>query len=82
MIVTHVSPDIEGMPSKHRNDPVSTFYYFDGSKLLIKTKSKVWCYGHTHSHADYHHKNGCRLVNNALGYPIEKTGVKIRTIEL
>lgn len=82
VIVTHVSPDAEGMPSKHRNDPVSTFYYFDGSKLLSTAKNKVWCYGHTHTRADYLHKDGCRLINNALGYPVEKNGTKIKTIEL
>ncbi|WP_317967786.1 metallophosphoesterase [Paenibacillus sp. CCS19] len=82
VIVTHVSPDASNMPTRNLNDPVSTFYYFDGFHLLSRAKGKVWCYGHTHTHADYYHQEGCRLVNNALGYPDEKTGAKIRTIQL
>lgn len=62
VIVTHVSTDASSNPFESKNDPVSTFYYFDGSHLLERADGKVWLYGHTHSHADYVHPNGCRLI--------------------
>ncbi|MEK4449426.1 MULTISPECIES: metallophosphoesterase family protein [Paenibacillus] len=82
VIVTHVGPDAESMPKMYKNSPISTFFYFDGSNLLARAKDKIWCYGHTHSHADYYHSDGCRLINNAFGYPNEKIGTPIRTIHL
>ncbi|MFC5528358.1 metallophosphoesterase family protein [Cohnella yongneupensis] len=82
VIVTHVGPDASSMPTKYKDSPVSTFFYFDGSHLLERANGKVWCYGHSHDHVDYVHSSGCRLINNALGYPRERTGAKIRTIHL
>ncbi|GIO38844.1 hypothetical protein J41TS12_37050 [Paenibacillus antibioticophila] len=82
VIVTHVGPDAASMPQMYKSSPVSTFFYFDGSNLLSRAHNKIWCYGHTHSHADYHHSNGCRLINNAFGYPRERLQAKIRTIHL
>jgi hypothetical protein len=82
VIVTHVGPDASSMPTKYQNNPLSTFFYFDSSSFLERAKGKVWCYGHTHIHADYHHSNGCRLINNVLGYSNEKTGATIRIIEI
>ncbi|WP_419885709.1 metallophosphoesterase family protein [Paenibacillus sp. B-A-8] len=82
VIITHVGPDTSSMESKYQNSPVSTFFYFDGLQLLDRAKGKVWCFGHAHTHVDYQHREGCRLINNALGYPQERTGAKIRTIQL
>lgn len=83
VIVTHVGPNASNMPSKYHNDMVSTFYYFDGSTLLDRADGKIWCFGHTHSHCDYVHDRGCRLINHALGYPNEQnTRTKIRTVHL
>lgn len=82
VIVTHVGPDASNMSSKYKNDPVSTFYFFDGSSLLERASGKTWCFGHTHTHYDYVHDKGCRLINNALGYPNENEKTKIRTVYL
>ncbi|OMF88734.1 hypothetical protein [Paenibacillus sp. FSL R7-0337] len=81
IIITHVGPDASSVIQQYKNSPVSTFFYFDGSDLLIRANDKVWCYGHTHTHTDYHHTDGCRLINDALGYPIESTGARIKTIQ-
>ncbi|TDG00909.1 metallophosphoesterase family protein [Paenibacillus piri] len=82
VIISHVSPDWSHVGGKHLIDPVTSFYYFDGSSLLTRAKGKVWCFGHIHTKVDYLHSDGCRLINNALGYPDERTGTKIRTIQL
>ncbi|MBA9087282.1 hypothetical protein FHR92_003766 [Fontibacillus solani] len=80
VIVTHVGPDVSNVINKYKNDPVTTFFYFDGSTLLERANGKTWCFSHTHTHYDYIHDKCCRLVNNALGYPDEHTKSKIRTI--
>ncbi|OME71500.1 hypothetical protein BSK65_10695 [Paenibacillus odorifer] len=82
VIVTHVGPNAASMPCKYKESPVSTFFYFDGDHLLNRAGSKVWCYGHSHAHSDYVHSSGCRLINNALGTPRDRTGAKIRTVHL
>ncbi|KUP22055.1 hypothetical protein AWJ19_21330 [Paenibacillus sp. DMB5] len=81
VIITHVGPDVSSTLQQYKNSPVSTFFYFDGSDLLTRANNKVWCYGHTHTLSDYHHDDGCRLINNALGYPIESTRARIKTIQ-
>jgi predicted phosphodiesterase len=80
VIVTHVGPDWSKLTGKNRYDPLTSFYYFDGSSLLSRAQGKTWCFGHTHDHYSYE-KNGCYLVNNALGYPGEKRQMQIQTIE-
>jgi len=82
VIITHIGPDWSDLTSKQVDDMGTGFYYFDGRKYLEKCEGKVWCYGHVHHNSDYT-VSGCRLVNNALGYPNEKADIgKIVTIEL
>ncbi|WP_256761803.1 metallophosphoesterase [Cohnella sp. WQ 127256] len=81
VIVTHVGPDWSKVTGEYRYDPVTSFYYFDGSSLLTRAQGKTWCFGHTHDHYSYE-KNGCHLVNNALGYPGGKRRMQIQTIEI
>ncbi|WP_201317510.1 metallophosphoesterase [Paenibacillus sp. EPM92] len=80
VIVTHVGPDWSRVAGGCRYDPVTSFYYFDGSDLLSRANGKTWCFGHTHDHYSYV-KNGCYLVNNALGYPIDNPRMRIQTIQ-
>lgn len=82
VVVTHVGPDAASMPSKYKESPGSTFFYFDGSYLLERAGGKVWCYGHSHTHTDYVHSSSCRLINNVFGTSRDRTGAKIRTIHL
>lgn len=80
VIVTHVGPDASHIPPKHYN-PITGMFFFDGEDFLKRANGKVWCYGHTHDRADYT-KNGCRLINNAVGYPTETLLIPIKKVLL
>lgn len=82
VIVTHVGPDWSRVHGCYAYDPVSSFYYFNGTSLLERARGKIWCFGHTHNHYSYYHSSGCYMVNNALGYPGENPRTKIQTIEV
>jgi len=72
VIISHVSPDWSRLVKQYIM-PSSTFYHFDGSKLLEKTKQgSHWLYGHTHTPYHYTHKSGCVITCNPLGYPNER----------
>jgi predicted phosphodiesterase len=81
VILTHVGPDWDHMPLYYKYDINSSFFYFDGIHLLERAKGKIWCYGHTHSTADYK-KLDCRLLNNSFGYPNESRGRRIIGVNL
>jgi predicted phosphodiesterase len=87
VIVTHVGGDwsrLHTIPENLRYTPGLTpsFYFFDGSEWINHLNGKVWCFGHTHDHYDYI-RNGCRFVNNAIGYPSRgKRSPKIKMIGL
>lgn len=70
VIITHVSPDWSHIDERYRIDPVSGFYYFDGSQYMEQIEGKIWCTGHVHLSHSYMHQ-GCWFINNALGYPDE-----------
>lgn len=81
VIVTHVGPDWSELKANYQSKLLSSFYYFDGSDLVSRAAGKVWCFGHTHDHYSYV-KDGCLLINNALGYPGDNPGAKIKTVDL
>ncbi|WCN39507.1 metallophosphoesterase [Aneurinibacillus uraniidurans] len=83
VIITHVGGDWSMLSpnSKYVQGLTPSFYFFDGSKWMDQLQGKVWCFGHIHDHFDYI-KNGCRFVNNAIGYPRDNPDVKIKTISI
>ncbi|MBA9087285.1 hypothetical protein FHR92_003769 [Fontibacillus solani] len=81
VVITHVSPDDSRVNPRYRVDPMTSFYYFDGSEFLSRAKGKVWCFGHVHYRQMYINR-GCLLVNNALGYPGELPFVKAMRVPL
>jgi len=83
IMVTHINPS---NLAKHQNpvyvkEPSSTFYCFDGSKLLKKTTAKYWLYGHTHSSKMYI-KNKVKHICNPAGYPWESADYQLKQIEV
>lgn len=75
VIITHVGPDWSNITQKYKNDICTSFYYFDGNEYFQYLNEKIWCFGHTHEHYNYI-KDGCRFINNALGYPNENSDIK------
>jgi hypothetical protein len=81
VVITHVSPDDSRVNPLYKLDPITAFYYFDGFDFLSRATGKIWCFGHVHYRQTYM-KQGCLLVNNALGYPGECPFTKAVTIPL
>lgn len=81
VIITHVGPDWSRIPNKYKLDKLTGCYYFDGQEYLKQCEGKIWCFGHAHYHYSYI-KQGCWLINNALGYPNEKNVGTTRIVNI
>jgi len=81
VIVTHVGPDWTHAKNRYARGVTKSFYFFDGQAYLDQCEGKIWCFGHIHEHYFYIHK-GCRLENNAMGYPGDFAFPRIRTIQI
>lgn len=87
VVMSHIGPDWSQVPEKYK-DPTTSFYYFDGSRLLeSEHKPKLYLYGHTHDCSQYR-RHGVNLICNPLGYPLDNSwyqngfSQKIKTIEV
>lgn len=84
IMITHYNPSIlkKHQDPTYKDDLLTTFYCFDGKPLFNTKKPKLWVYGHSHNGRSYTYK-GCKVVNNAIGYPHETTAkLRLATIEL
>lgn len=72
VLMTHVNPmpHASFFDDKHRLDPVTGFYAFDGEYQVEHTPAKLWLFGHTHTFKDIEVYD-TRVMCNALGYPSE-----------
>jgi len=81
VVVTHFPPIQEGTSAnKYRDQPQEIKSYFAnhlGSFIRQYTKQiPLWICGHTHLSFDFIVPNtSTRIVSNAVGYPLEETGV-------
>ncbi len=89
VVMTHIGPDWSHVDPVYKEDPVTSFYYFDGRNLLASEhKPKLWLFGHTHNPCSYLSKYGVRMECNPLGYPLTSNWQqggplpKIKTIEV
>jgi Icc-related predicted phosphoesterase len=75
VMITHFNPSNNDLHQNqyYLNDPCTSFFNFDGSKLLEKTSAKHWIYGHTHDIKNYK-VNNCEVINNPYGYFNESKG--------
>lgn len=83
IMVTHYNPSIlkSHQNPKYKNDYLTTFYCFDGSKLMKEKTPKLWFYGHSHEGVSYKYK-GCQVLTNAIGYPHEPfSKLELKTVE-
>ena len=70
VMITHYVPTFVNMRPSYYSDPFSTFFHFDGKRLLEEMQGKVWIHGHTHDTKD-HEVHGCHILCNPFGYPNE-----------
>lgn len=73
VVVTHFAPHPGCVAKEHQGSDLSPYFVSDLRWLMSKHRIDVWCYGHTHTNADFIAENGCRVVSNQLGYPGERT---------
>lgn len=79
VIMTHVSPNYEYLRFNEEDKKYLSFYCFDGSELLQELENTIWLYGHFHQSEVFEDSKGNKFISNSLGYPSEKSGVKIKT---
>jgi len=87
LIFSHYGPHIHSeMPTRYKEDIMTTFYYFDGDKDIKRLKPKYWIHGHTHmknfSEIINSDESTTEIITNALGYPGENTYSTIQSIYL
>jgi predicted phosphodiesterase len=75
IVVTHHMPSADCVHPSYRNGLNSSFnrfYYCEMKELILDRNPKYWFFGHTHQLVDVN-IGSTKCVNNALGYPMEKT---------
>ena len=74
IVLTHHVPLEAVIHPKYVGHMSNAYYASDLSNLILDNDHiKLWVYGHTHSQGDimfptYADADGCRLINNAVGY--------------
>ena len=71
VVVTHFAPHPRCVAPEHHGSDVSPYFVSDLSWLMDKHRIDVWCYGHTHTNISFVAGNGCRVISNQRGYPVE-----------
>lgn len=72
VVITHFAPHRGCIDPKYEGSDLAPYFVTDMSWLMVKHRIDVWCYGHTHSNADFEAENGCRVISNQLGYAKEQ----------
>lgn len=72
VMITHINPSIQKdhTEKKYRENDLSGFFSFDGSRFLKDTTAKVWLFGHTHYQISFKVHNVI-CSSNPFGYPSE-----------
>lgn len=71
VVVTHFTPHRKCVATEHEGSELSPYFNTDLAWLMEKRRIDVWCHGHTHTNNDFVAENGCRVVSNQRGYPME-----------
>lgn len=70
VVFSHIAPVRDHFPEKFQN-PISTFFQFNGDEFLRDSGEKIWVFGHTHDPLEFTRGN-VRFLCNPLGYRGEK----------
>jgi len=82
LMVSHYAPIVPpDIPSKHKDNYDTTFYFFEGLEEVRRIKPKKWIFGHTHVNYDFIFEN-TQFLCNPLGYPNEGRPTRITSIEI
>ena len=67
IVVTHHAPSIKSIPSRYKEDPVSSAYASDLEDLILKYNPKYWIHGHIHEPKRYS-IGATEIISNPHGY--------------
>lgn len=65
VVVTHMAPSIQSVPSQYANDLTSSAYASSLDEVV--SRANLWVHGHVHESFDYR-IGQCRVVCNPFGY--------------
>ena len=81
VMVTHIGPKVpDALPLEYQNASTG-FYFFDGEDEVVRIQPEVWIFGHTHNNYDEIFYE-TRLICNPYGYPSERLGNRVKTLEV
>lgn len=72
VVVTHFAPHRNCIAPQYKGDLLTPYFVNDLAWMMEKHRIDVWCFGHTHHNVDFIAENGCRVVSNQVGYPMER----------
>ena len=74
VVITHFAPVARCIPERYLGDRLNPYFVAGCEDLVERFEPDLWLYGHTHQPDDFV-LGETRFVNNARGYPREKSGI-------
>ena len=72
-VISHHSPTLQSIAPEFKNSCNGAYCSDLDDLILYHPNIKHWVYGHSHTAMDFY-IGGCRVINNAVGYPGQSTG--------
>ena len=73
LVVTHFAPHRGCIAQEYMGNDLTAYFVVDMAWMMSEFRIDVWAHGHTHTNTDFIAENGCRVVSNQRGYPIEQS---------
>ena len=77
VVITHFAPIARCIAERYQGDRLNPYFVAGCESLVEQYEPDLWLYGHTHQAEDFV-LGGTRFVNNARGYPNEKSQIYFR----
>ena len=71
-VISHHSPTLQSIAPEYKNSCNGAYCSDLDDLILDHPNIKHWVYGHSHTAMDFY-IGGCRVINNAVGYPGQDT---------
>lgn len=81
VVVTHHSPSARSEQPRYARGELTAAFHSDLEWMIEKHQPDFWIHGHSHWSVDYH-IGRTRIFSNQRGYPGERCGFSLRSIEL
>lgn len=72
-VISHHSPTLQSIAPEFKNSCNGAYCSDLDDLILDHPNIKHWVFGHSHTAMDFY-IGGCRVINNAVGYPGQDTG--------